>query len=429
MKPHSLKILAACLALAAAVPQAHAMDAEALFQQASPSIWVVNAMNAQDKLISAGSAVVIGPGRLVTNCHVLARASSFKLRQGKVTLPGKLEFPDVERDLCQVRVEGMTAPAVSIAPSRNLRVGQKVFTLGAPSALEETISDGLLSALRLDPDGKLRFLQISAPISSGSSGGGLFNDKGELIGITTAMLAGTTLQNLSFAVPADWIWELEARGRAALAARSAAKPSAPIAVAANTASAPAATAAPVPLPVTAPAAATTKAAETPTAPAPVVTPPVAAPSAISSPVAAPPAVAPSVASPIVTPPVVTPPVAAPPITQVAATGWNGLMRCAARHGSEASDAAYQSEFEVQVTNSTVTLRRKNDQVAEALTGRISDGRLDLKGVGYKVEHPEEIWKFRFNGDFQPGPLVYSGKGNMLSGADVIRDCDVTIKRI
>jgi len=105
------------------------------------------------------------------------------------------------------------------------------------------------------------------------------------------------------------------------------------------------------------------------------------------------------------------------------------MRCAARHGSEASDVAYQSEFEVQVTNSTVTLRRKNDQVAEALTGRISDGRLELKGVGYKVEHPEEIWKFRFNGDVQSGPLVYSGKGNMLSGADIIRDCDVTIKRI
>ncbi|MFX7029431.1 S1C family serine protease, partial [Acinetobacter baumannii] len=76
--------------------------------------------------------------------------------------------------------------------------------------------DGLLSALRLDNEGKLRFLQTSAPISSGSSGGGLFNDKGELIGITTAMIAGATVQNLSFAVPAEWIRDLETRGRAVL---------------------------------------------------------------------------------------------------------------------------------------------------------------------------------------------------------------------
>ena len=105
------------------------------------------------------------------------------------------------------------------------------------------------------------------------------------------------------------------------------------------------------------------------------------------------------------------------------------MRCEARHGNAASDAAYQSDFDVQMTNSTVTLRRKNEQVAEALTGRVSDGRLELKGVGYSVEHPEDIWKFRFNGDFQAGPLVYSGKGNMLLGADAIRSCDLTIKRI
>ncbi|MFX5494098.1 serine protease, partial [Acinetobacter baumannii] len=86
---------------------------------------------------------------------------SFKLRRGNLTLGGKLEFPDPERDLCQVHAEGLKAPAVTIAPARSLRVGQKVFTLGAPRALEETISDGLLSALRLDNEGKLRFLQTS----------------------------------------------------------------------------------------------------------------------------------------------------------------------------------------------------------------------------------------------------------------------------
>ena len=105
------------------------------------------------------------------------------------------------------------------------------------------------------------------------------------------------------------------------------------------------------------------------------------------------------------------------------------MSCEARQGGEKGDAAYQSDFEVQITPSMVTLRRKDGQVAEALTGRISDGHLELKGVGYSIEHPELIWKFRFNGDFLAGPLAYSGTGNMLLGADPIRRCDVTIKRI
>ena len=403
MTPLAPKLRAALLALSMHATLAHALDAETLFQQVSPSIWVVNAMNAQGKTISAGSAVVIGPGRLVTNCHVLAHARSFTLRQGKVSLPGKLEFPDVERDLCQVRVEGLTAPAVTIAPSRNLRVGQKVFTLGAPSALEETISDGLLSALRLDAEGKLRFLQISAPISSGSSGGGLFNDKGQLIGITTAMLAGTTLQNLSFAVPAEWIWELEARGRDALAKRAAT---------AATASA---------------AKLTTTAAAAPTTATPAPTP---APAANASPVPAPVAVV-AAPAPVIDTPKPQPPAASPPSAPLApSAAWSGQMQCAARPGGAPADAAYQADFDVQVVESTVTLRRKDDKVAEALTGRIADGLLELKGVGYRLDQPDEIWKFRFTGNYQGGTVAqpYNGAGNMLLGRDAIRACQVTIRR-
>lgn len=406
MTPLTPKLRAAFLALSMHATLAHALDAETLFQQVSPSIWVVNAMNAQGKTISAGSAVVIGPGRLVTNCHVLAHARSFTLRQGKVSLPGKLEFPDVERDLCQVRVEGLTAPAVTIAPSRNLRVGQKVFTLGAPSALEETISDGLLSALRLDAEGKLRFLQISAPISSGSSGGGLFNDKGQLIGITTAMLAGTTLQNLSFAVPAEWIWELEARGRDALAKRAAT---------AATASA---------------AKVTATAAALPTTATPAPTP---APAANASPVPAPVAVV-AAPAPVIDTPKPLPPAASPPsppsAPSVPSAAWSGQMQCTARQGGAPADAAYQADFDVQVVESTVTLRRRDDKVAEALTGRIADGLLELKGVGYRLDQPDEIWKFRFTGNYQSGTVAqpYSGAGSMLLGREAIRACQVTIRR-
>ncbi|KIH85240.1 S1C family serine protease [Pseudomonas batumici] len=219
MKPSLIKqatVLAAALSTCSSV---FAMEPEALFEQVSPSIWVVLAADAQGKPFSQGTAVVVGPGRLVTNCHVLAKASSFKVQHLNATFAGTLEFPDVERDLCQIKVANLVAPAVKIAPISHLRVGQKVFAIGSPRGLEETMSDGLLSALRLDKEGKLRLIQSSAPISHGSSGGGLFNDRGELIGLTTLGMEGSYAQNISFAVPAQWIQDIAERGKAALATR------------------------------------------------------------------------------------------------------------------------------------------------------------------------------------------------------------------
>ncbi|MAF03065.1 MULTISPECIES: S1C family serine protease [unclassified Herbaspirillum] len=394
------KLLGLLGPLLAAAPPAHALDAETLFQQLSPSIWVVQAMDAQGQIFSTGSAVVIGPERLVTNCHVLARASSFKLRRGNLTLGGKLEFPDPERDLCQVRAEGMKAPAVTIAPARSLRVGQKVFTLGAPRALEETISDGLLSALRLDNEGKLRFLQTSAPISSGSSGGGLFNDKGELIGITTAMIAGATVQNLSFAVPAEWIRDLETRGRAVLAKRN------------GTISTPT--------------------AATPAPPA-LTQPPAALPAPAAPPVAmAPPAALP--AQPV-RPPAQLPPAGAAqsapanPNSVRSGERWYGLMTCGARADNGEFSQAYQAHFEAEVGKVAISLHRRDAIRAENLTGQFGSNRLDITGFGYRVNDPDRMWQFRFTGSITAGAPIYALKGDMLRGQESVRKCELVIAKM
>ena len=79
-----------------------------------------------------------------------------------------------------------------------------MFAIGAPRSLERTLSEGLVSGLRHQPGRNL--VQTSAPVSPGSSGGGLFDEKGNLIGITTlASLVGA--QNLNFAVAASDFWE------------------------------------------------------------------------------------------------------------------------------------------------------------------------------------------------------------------------------
>ena len=205
---------------AAASAPALALEPDALFAKVAPSVWTVVASDAQGRNQSQGSAVVIGPGRLVTNCHVLARMTRFQVVKDNVSYGGKLEFPDPENDLCQIRVDNFQAPAIELAPRDTLRVGARVYAIGTPQGLEATLSDGLLSGLRRDEQGQLLFVQTTAPISPGSSGGGLFDTEGRLIGITTLMRREA--QNINLAVPAYRITELPERGRELLERRAAA---------------------------------------------------------------------------------------------------------------------------------------------------------------------------------------------------------------
>jgi serine protease Do len=201
--------------------QAAALEADALFAKVVPSVWTVVATDAQGRNSTQGSAVVIGPGRLVTNCHVLARMTRFQVTKDNVSYGAKLEFPDPENDLCQIRVDNFHAPAVELADMGALRVGTRVYAIGTPRGLETTLSDGLLSGLRRDDSGQLMFVQTTAPISAGSSGGGLFDAEGRLIGITTFIRRES--QNINLAVPANRVAELPERGRALLEQRAASR--------------------------------------------------------------------------------------------------------------------------------------------------------------------------------------------------------------
>ncbi|MDP3250793.1 MAG: serine protease [Hydrogenophaga sp.] len=213
-------LLATGLMLASSWAQAQpstALAPEVLFERVAPSVWVVNAHDDSDRLMAKGSAVVIGAGSLITNCHVLTRAKRVTVSRENVTYGATLEHPDTERDLCQLKVANFNAPAVTMAPAESLRVGSRVYAIGNPRGLETTISDGLLSGIRRSDTNDFTALQITVPISAGSSGGGLFDAQGRLIGITTFYIKEG--QNLNFALPATWIAEVPARAQAALMAR------------------------------------------------------------------------------------------------------------------------------------------------------------------------------------------------------------------
>jgi hypothetical protein len=128
---------------------------------------------------------------------------SFRVRQGQKTWPAEIEHIDLHADICRLRVQGLNTAGVQLRYLKDVEVGERAYSVGAPEGLELTISEGLVSGLR-DLDGE-RVIQTSAAISHGSSGGGLFGSDGRLIGITTFSFARG--QTLNFALPTDSLLE------------------------------------------------------------------------------------------------------------------------------------------------------------------------------------------------------------------------------
>ncbi|MBI4206716.1 MAG: trypsin-like peptidase domain-containing protein [Betaproteobacteria bacterium] len=184
----------------------YARTPEQIYQQASKSVVVIQAFDREDNPINQGGGVVVGREAVVTNCHVVEDSAKLVVSYDKEQFDATLTHADHERDLCQLAVPRLTAPRAALWTGR-LRVGQRVYAIGAPEGLELTFTEGLVSSLR-EFEGS-QYIQTSAAISQGSSGGGLFDTEGRLIGITAFFLQDG--QNLNFAAPASWIAQLAAR--------------------------------------------------------------------------------------------------------------------------------------------------------------------------------------------------------------------------
>ena len=206
--------------LACFTAPASALNPEKLFEKVSSSIFQVIAEQTQADGASSGSAVVVGPEQVVTNCHVLEKAKVIHIKHGNTLMRAYLEFPDVERDLCILRVADLKVAAPPIRELSQIAVGLRVYAIGAPRRMELTLTEGLVSAIRNDRGNKL--IQTSAATARGSSGGGLFDDQGNLIGITNAGVSEGLA--LNFAIPAEYIRDVAARGQKNLAKLDSPKP-------------------------------------------------------------------------------------------------------------------------------------------------------------------------------------------------------------
>ena len=175
--------------------------AKTIFAQDATNIYrnTVNSTVTIETDIGLGSGFFISENIIVTNYHVIEGASEAYCYTNNSSSKYKIEgYLAVDKlvDLILLKVSGLNRTALRIA-SGSPTPGQKIFVIGSPKGLPATISDGIISGLR-DFEGK-KLIQITAPISPGSSGGPVLNANGELIGVSVGQFKEG--QNLNFAIP------------------------------------------------------------------------------------------------------------------------------------------------------------------------------------------------------------------------------------
>ncbi|MEI9974286.1 MAG: trypsin-like peptidase domain-containing protein [Ignavibacteriota bacterium] len=158
--------------------------------------------NGDGERTSQGSGFIVSPeGKVLTNYHVIRGALRMvaRTRDQKQLEVEYISGYDGQHDVAALKIAGDGWPCVHLGNSTDAKTGDHITALGAPMGLENTLSDGIISAVR--ERGTFRIFQVSAPISHGSSGGPLFNDYGDVIALAVATIEGG--ENLNFAVPIE----------------------------------------------------------------------------------------------------------------------------------------------------------------------------------------------------------------------------------
>jgi hypothetical protein len=180
-----------------------------------PATVLIIAYDSNSIPIGQGSGFFINAqGEIITNYHVMSDATSIivKTSRGAFYRVKKVIASDEDKDLAKLLIDakGVKFPYVKFANTLP-QIGQKVIVIGSPLGLESTVSDGMVSGIRQVKEmGEV--IQISAPISPGSSGGPVINMNGFVIGVAT--MSAKDGQNLNFAVPSKYISSLRGHKKA-----------------------------------------------------------------------------------------------------------------------------------------------------------------------------------------------------------------------
>ena len=157
---------------------------------------------------SLGSGVIVSPdGYILTNNHVIDGASDVRVTlSDKRQLKAQVVGADPKTDIAVLKVEGSGFPSITVGDSSKVQVGDYALAIGDPFGVGQTVTMGIISAMNrgnLGIEDYEDFIQTDAPINPGNSGGALVNDRGELVGINTAILSHGSGGNegIGFAIP------------------------------------------------------------------------------------------------------------------------------------------------------------------------------------------------------------------------------------
>ena len=193
---------------------------------AAPSTQLVQQLNAQVLRVQTGlangsfglgSAVVIAKNQVVTNCHVIANASSINVVNNGAPLAVSAIKADWRHDLCILKVDNLSASIAKIGSSKNLKYEQSVFTIGYPSFVAKPSSTyGVVKGL-YPMDGSV-VIRATSSFGLGASGGGVFDDAGNLVGVITLKSPGRDAYYYN--MPVEWLQTLLKQPELAINAKS-----------------------------------------------------------------------------------------------------------------------------------------------------------------------------------------------------------------
>jgi len=182
----------------------HGQTAQQIAKRAFGSTVLLVMEDANGQPLSLGSGFFVRDGEIASNLHVVEGAT-----RGYAKLVGQKKKYDIlgitavdpKRDLVVLNISVSGSTPLPLGNSDAVQVGERVYAVGNPQGLEGTFSQGIVSSIR--EVGSDRLLQITAPISPGSSGGSVLNVKGQVIGVSVATYRGG--QNLNFAIPSNYL--------------------------------------------------------------------------------------------------------------------------------------------------------------------------------------------------------------------------------
>ena len=183
-------------------------DLTTIAEKTRPSVFLITTADRNGNALASGTGFLVSKdGYLVTNHHVIRKAASAvaKADNGSTFRVEGILATDLERDLAILKITNRDTPALALGTSLRIKAGERVAVIGSPLGLEGSLSEGIVAANR-DVKEFGRLLQITAPISHGSSGSPVLDFKGNVVGVAAS--SRNEGQAVNFAIPVEELAKL-----------------------------------------------------------------------------------------------------------------------------------------------------------------------------------------------------------------------------